>query len=55
MTHKYRKQFEIGVGEIEMAESKLIPGSCSAFLSEKFYILGSNATDESSVFLRNRR
>ena len=49
MTHKYRKQFEISVGEIEMAARKLLNGSLVAFPTETVYGLGANATDEFSV------
>lgn len=55
MTHKYRKQFEVNVGEIEMAAKKLLNGSLVAFPTGTVYGLSANATDEASVFFRNRR
>jgi L-threonylcarbamoyladenylate synthase len=58
MTHKYRKQFEISVDEIEMAARKLLNGSLVAFPTETVYGLGANAADEADealVFLRNQR
>jgi L-threonylcarbamoyladenylate synthase len=49
MKHKYRKQSEISVGEIEMAARKLLNGSLVAFPTETVYGLGANASDEFSV------